>query len=73
MGRANTTLVYSIADDSWSVNDAPLSIPRSDNCAAAVDGKLYTAGEPPLHAVIEHPDRVAMTTRALSTYECFRW
>ena len=44
MGQAGTTMVYSIANDSWSYNDAALSIPRSDNCAAAVDGKLYTAG-----------------------------
>jgi hypothetical protein len=43
-GQAGTTMVYSIANNSWSFNDAALSIPRSDNCAAAVDGKLYTAG-----------------------------
>jgi len=46
-GQASTTLVYSIASDSWSVSAAALTTPRSDNCASAVGGLLYTAGERP--------------------------
>ena len=45
MGAASTTLVYSIAADSWTVSAAALTTPRSDNCASAVGGLLYTAGE----------------------------
>ena len=37
--------MYSIAEDTWRLSSAGLTTPRSDNCAAAVDGLLYTAGE----------------------------